>query len=66
MNHKILSSRLILVKLITHVMFSYIILYLKLLLSSIIQKPDMCRNFNVTRFVDALKPQIMFDGSNYK
>lgn len=70
MNHKIVTSKLILIKLITHVMVSYvtllIILYLKFLLSPTIQKPDMCRNYNVTSFDVALKPQIIFDGSNYK
>lgn len=69
-DYKIVTSKFILIKLITHVMVSYvtlqIILYLKFLLSPTIQKPDMCRNYNATSFDVALKPQIIFDGSNYK
>jgi hypothetical protein len=42
----------------------WIILYLKFLLSSIIQKPNLCMNFNVSSFVVVLKPQIPLEGSN--
>jgi hypothetical protein len=57
-DYQIFTSKLMLLKLISHVIFSYIILwinlYLKFQLSLKIQKPNVCRNFHSTGFVAAL------------